>query len=39
MGFIPFGEDIIEADLNGIPPFEKDKQGLLIVKEMIKGLV
>ena len=38
LGFIPFAEDIIEADLEGLPPFEKDLAGLKAVKEMIKEL-
>jgi CO dehydrogenase maturation factor len=38
LGFIPFAEDIIEADLEGRPPFEKDRAGLSAVKEMIKDL-
>ena len=36
LGFIPFRSDIIEADLEGLPPFEKDQQGLMTVKEMIE---
>jgi len=38
LGFIPFGSDIIEADLEGLPPFEKDQEGLMAVKEMIENL-
>ena len=38
LGFIPFTEDIIEADLEGLPPFKKDLAGLKAVKEMIKEL-
>lgn len=38
LGFIPFGSNIIEADLEGLPPFEKDPEGLNAVKEMIKKL-
>ena len=38
LGFIPFNSDIIEADLNGVPPFEKDDQVLKIVREMLKDL-
>jgi CO dehydrogenase maturation factor len=38
LGFIPFSSDIIEADLEGIPPFEKDQGGLHAVKEMIRNL-
>ena len=38
LGFIPFTGEIIEADLEGRPPFEKDKEGLGIVREMIQKL-
>lgn len=38
LGFIPFRSEIIEADLEGLPPFEKDRSGLAAVKEMIKEL-
>ncbi len=38
LGFIPFGNEIIEADLEGLPPFEKAKDGLNAVKRMIEGL-
>ncbi len=38
LGFIPFGSNIIEADLEGLPPFEKDPEGFNAVKEMIKKL-
>lgn len=38
IGFIPFGSDIIEADLEGLPPFEKDKEGLAAVDAMIDRL-
>jgi len=38
IGFIPFRSDIIEADLDGLPPFEKDKEGLIEVKMMIEKL-
>lgn len=38
MGFLPFGSGIIEADLDGVPPFERDKEGLRIVEEMIEVL-
>lgn len=36
LGFLPFTGDIIEADLEGIPPFQKDPEGLDIVKGMIE---
>ena len=38
LGFLPFRSQIIEADLEGLPPFEKDREGLLTVKEMIVAL-
>ncbi|MFH1487886.1 MAG: carbon monoxide dehydrogenase accessory protein CooC [Pseudomonadota bacterium] len=38
LGFMPFGSGIIEADLEGVPPFEKDREGLRIVSEMIQAL-
>ncbi|MFC1891489.1 AAA family ATPase [Thermodesulfobacteriota bacterium] len=38
LGFIPFASDIIEADLEGRPPFEMDEVGLNAVKEMITKL-
>ena len=38
LGFIPFTNAIMEADLEGKPPFEKDKDGLNAVKEMLVKL-
>ena len=38
IGFMPYRNEIIEADLNGRPPFEKDSEGLEIVKDMLKKL-
>lgn len=38
LGFIPYRTDIIEADLEGRPPFEKDKEILEVVREMLKEL-
>jgi CO dehydrogenase maturation factor len=38
LGFIPFRGDIIEADLEGLPPYEKDREGLEAVKGMIEKL-
>ena len=38
IGFMPYRNEIIEADLNGRPPFEKDREGLEIVKDMLKKL-
>ena len=37
LGFLPFNENIIEADLDGRPPYEKDPEGLRIVSQMMKG--
>jgi CO dehydrogenase maturation factor len=39
LGFIPFDSSIIEADLEGRAPFEKNPEGLRVVKDMIKKLV
>ncbi|MBW2064455.1 MAG: AAA family ATPase [Deltaproteobacteria bacterium] len=38
LGFIPFQEEIIEADLQGLPTFEKAKECLTAVKEMLNSL-
>ena len=38
LGFIPYRSNIIEADLDGRPPFEKDQETLDAVKEMIKKI-
>ena len=38
LGFIPFSGEIIEADLEGKPPFEKDDEGLSAVKDMLVNL-
>jgi CO dehydrogenase maturation factor len=38
LGFIPYRTDIIEADLDGRPPFEKDKETLEVVRKMLKEL-
>ena len=38
LGYIPFAGEIIEADLEGRPPFEKDPVGFNAVKEMLKKL-
>jgi len=38
LGFIPYKTDIIEADLDGVPPFEKDIGTLEVVKNMLKDL-
>jgi CO dehydrogenase maturation factor len=38
LGFIPFRDEIIEADLEGLPPFEKAQDSLNAVKEMIEAL-
>lgn len=38
LGFIPFGSKIIEADLEGRPPYEKDPESLKAVKEMVENI-
>ncbi len=38
LGFISFESGIIEADLEGRPPFEKSEEGLEAVKMMVKKL-
>ena len=38
LGFIPYATDIIEADLDGTPPYEKNKEALEIVRQMVKKL-
>jgi CO dehydrogenase maturation factor len=38
LGFIPFDSGIIEADLEGRAPFEKNPEGLKAVKEMLTRL-
>jgi CO dehydrogenase maturation factor len=38
LGFIPFETSIIEADLEGRPPFETTPEGLTLAKEMILKL-
>lgn len=38
LGFIPYKTNIIEADLDGRPPFEKDPETLVLVKGMVKDL-
>jgi CO dehydrogenase maturation factor len=38
LGFVPYQNSIIEADLEGRPPFEKDKEGLRVVKAALKEL-
>jgi CO dehydrogenase maturation factor len=38
IGFLPYTTDIIEADLDGLPPFEKDIKTLEVVKGMLKNL-
>jgi CO dehydrogenase maturation factor len=36
LGFLPFNENIIEADLDDTPPYAKDPEGLKMVSEMVK---
>ena len=38
MCFVPYRTDIIDADLEGKPPFETDRETLNTIKEMLKGL-
>jgi CO dehydrogenase maturation factor len=38
LGFIPYATDIIEADLDGRPPYEKNNETLEIVKGMVEQL-
>ncbi len=38
LGFIPYQDTLIEADLNGISPFEVDSPAKTIIKEMIEKL-
>jgi CO dehydrogenase maturation factor len=38
LGFIPFESGIIEADVEGRAPFEKNTEALRLVKEMIPKL-
>jgi CO dehydrogenase maturation factor len=37
LGFLPFNENIIEADLASRPPYELNPEGLKIVSEMVQG--
>ena len=36
LGFLPFNETIIEADLDGRPPYEKNPEGLRTVTQMME---
>lgn len=36
LGFLPYNENIIEADLDARPPYEKDPEGLKIVFHMME---
>ena len=38
LGFLPYTTDIMEADLEGLPPFEKDTATLEVVKGMLNKL-
>jgi CO dehydrogenase maturation factor len=38
LGFIPFENRIIEADLGGRPPYETTPEGLILAREMIRKL-
>jgi CO dehydrogenase maturation factor len=35
LGFLPYDDDLIEADLNGISPFDTDSKSKKIITEMI----
>jgi CO dehydrogenase maturation factor len=39
LGFLPFSDSIIEADLENKAPYEKDAEGLRTVSEMIQGIL
>jgi CO dehydrogenase maturation factor len=39
LGFLPFSDKIIEADLDEKPPYEKDPEGLEIVSHMIQDVI
>ncbi len=39
LGFIPMSSGILDADLEGEPPFEKDKGSLKIVRDMIDKIL
>jgi CO dehydrogenase maturation factor len=38
IGFLPFTSEIIAADLEGLPPFKKDLEGLRATKEILTAL-
>ncbi len=38
LGFLPYTTDIIEADREGLPPFDKDTETLEVVKGMLNKL-
>jgi CO dehydrogenase maturation factor len=38
LGFLPYRSEIIEADLSGVAPFQKDKESLEIVRGMLSRL-
>jgi len=39
LGFIPYDGDLIEADLDGISPYDTDAQSKVVVKDMIGQLI
>jgi len=39
LGFIPYDGDLIEADLDGISPYDTDAQSKVVVKDMIGQLL
>jgi CO dehydrogenase maturation factor len=38
LGFLPYDTEIVEADLDGRPPFEKNPEGLKIVRNMLDDI-
>jgi CO dehydrogenase maturation factor len=38
LGFIPYDASIVEADLDGRPPFEKNPKGLEVVRKMLREI-
>lgn len=38
LGFLPYDTEIVEADLDGRPPFEKNPEGLEIVRNMLDDI-
>jgi CO dehydrogenase maturation factor len=38
LGFLPFDPEVIEADLEGVAPYDRNPQGVTLVREMINKL-